>query len=43
MSNLYFNEESGYSEKVTNEIFRATILHHSVHASAADVLHTVLE
>ena len=49
MSHLYFNEESDYSEENTcdNEVFRSTILHHKknkhIHASAADLLHTVLE
>ena len=44
MSHLYFNEESDYSKE-------NTWLHHSppsketkhIHASAADLLHTVLE
>ena len=41
MSRLYFNEESDYSEenKCDNEV------HHrkNIHASAADLLHTLLE
>ena len=30
MSNLYFNEESDYSQENTceNEVFRSTVLHH---------------
>ena len=49
MSHLYFNEESDYSEGNTcdNEVFRTTILQHrkklNIRASAADLLHTVLE
>ena len=45
MSHLYFNEKSDYSEESTcdNEDFRSTILHLNIHASAADLLHTVLE
>ena len=50
MSHLYFNDESDYSEENTcdNEVFRSTILHHRkkikrIHASAAHLLHTVLE
>ena len=49
MSHLYFNEESDYSEGNTcdNEVFRTTILQHrkklNIHASAADLLHIVLE
>ena len=49
MSNLYFDEESDCSEENTceNEVFRSTILNHrkklNIHASGADLLHTVLE
>ena len=46
MSLLYFNEDSDYSEENTceNEVFCSTIeeIKH-IHASAADLLHTVLE
>ena len=46
MSHLYFDEESDYSEENTcdNEVFCTTIFHPKyIHASAADLLHTVLE
>ena len=45
MSHLYFNEDSDYSEENTceNEVFRTTIETKHIHASAADLLHTVLE
>ena len=46
MSHLHFNEESDYSEESTckNEVFRSTIEKTKhIHASAADLLYTVLE
>ena len=50
MSDLYlFKKESDYSEENTceNEVLRSTILHQrkklNIHASDADLLHTVLE
>ena len=44
MSHLYLNEESDHSEENTckNEVFRSTI-EKTKHASAVDLLHTVLE
>ena len=44
MSHLYFNEESDYfkENKCGNEAFRSTIEKTKhIHASAADLLHTV--
>ena len=47
MSHLYFNKDSDFSEENTceNEVFRSTIQEKAkhIHASTADLLHTVLQ
>ena len=48
MSHFYFIDESDYSEenKCENKVFGSTIIEKKpkhIHASAADILHTVLE